>query len=166
MSRRAKLIILAIFLVLLAIPAAYVALTWSPGNPLRFRLEPDTSQKDGGTFIIAIENTSATTVEFLYLWSSFTGDLSPDSSGFRQMSSPMFASIPPRSTHRTSLRVTRAELDAYAGRHWVEYMWRSWVNAQAVQAVSWLREHSPASLHSYLPYPSSNINMAPEPSMP
>ncbi|QIF01951.1 hypothetical protein [Roseimicrobium sp. ORNL1] len=39
MSRRTKLIIAALFLVLLAVPAAYVALTWHPAFPLRFHLE-------------------------------------------------------------------------------------------------------------------------------
>lgn len=37
MRRRTKLIIIAFFLVLLAIPAAYVVLTWHVADPLRFR---------------------------------------------------------------------------------------------------------------------------------
>ena len=38
MSRRTKLIIFAVFLVLLAVPAAHVARIWSVHEPLRFRL--------------------------------------------------------------------------------------------------------------------------------
>jgi hypothetical protein len=38
MSRRTKLIILAIFLALLAMPIWHVASNWNPPNPLRFRL--------------------------------------------------------------------------------------------------------------------------------
>ncbi|QIF01978.1 hypothetical protein [Roseimicrobium sp. ORNL1] len=37
MSRRAKLLLTGIFLLLLAIPATYVALTWRVADPLRFR---------------------------------------------------------------------------------------------------------------------------------
>jgi hypothetical protein len=38
MSRRTKFLITALFLVLLAIPVAYVAYTWEPANPLRVRV--------------------------------------------------------------------------------------------------------------------------------
>jgi hypothetical protein len=38
MSRRTKLLLTAPFLVLLAIPGIYIALTWSPPMPLRFRV--------------------------------------------------------------------------------------------------------------------------------
>ena len=37
MSRRAKLLIAALFLVLLGIPVVYAILTWSIDSPLRFR---------------------------------------------------------------------------------------------------------------------------------
>ncbi|RBP36929.1 hypothetical protein DES53_11570 [Roseimicrobium gellanilyticum] len=37
MPRRTKLTLLGVFLVLLVIPVAYIAMSWSPANPLEFR---------------------------------------------------------------------------------------------------------------------------------
>jgi hypothetical protein len=69
MSRRTKLIILALFLVLLAIPAACVALTWSPDDTLRFRIDhlvpPSTEHPDAYRKLrVSIENTSSAPVHF------------------------------------------------------------------------------------------------------
>jgi hypothetical protein len=50
MPRRTKLLITAVFLVLLAIPMGYVALTWTPRSPPHFRYlgqgEPEMRQHD------------------------------------------------------------------------------------------------------------------------
>ncbi|RBP36931.1 hypothetical protein DES53_11572 [Roseimicrobium gellanilyticum] len=69
MSRRTKLIILALFLVLLAIPMAYVTLTWRPVDPLRFRmLNIETPSKfhplevAHRVLYLEVENTASTTV--------------------------------------------------------------------------------------------------------
>jgi hypothetical protein len=59
MSRRTKLIITALFLVLLAIPVWHVASNWNPPNPLRFRLV--SREKDGNhseRVVIEAINTS------------------------------------------------------------------------------------------------------------
>ncbi|QIF01957.1 hypothetical protein [Roseimicrobium sp. ORNL1] len=59
MSRRTKLILLGIFLVLLAIPVWHVASNWNSPNPLRFRLV--SREKDGKyseRVVIEARNTS------------------------------------------------------------------------------------------------------------
>jgi hypothetical protein len=50
MSRRAKLILLGILLILLAIPTWHVASNWAPANPLRFRLVSRTPLRDKDGF--------------------------------------------------------------------------------------------------------------------
>jgi hypothetical protein len=64
MSRRAKLWILGIFLLLLTGPVIYLALSWSPENPLRFRVVE--SQTTGASpastdeaMLIEVENTTS-----------------------------------------------------------------------------------------------------------
>ncbi|RBP36933.1 hypothetical protein DES53_11574 [Roseimicrobium gellanilyticum] len=69
MSRRTKLIILGIFLVLLSIPGIYLFLTWEVEKPLRFRLvgkelESIIGTAESGDFVrIEVINTTATGVE-------------------------------------------------------------------------------------------------------
>jgi hypothetical protein len=68
MSRRTKLLIAALFLVLLSIPVGYILLTWSPANPLRFRLigpEPSAGQVVNETtwYEIEVRNTSCVDIQ-------------------------------------------------------------------------------------------------------
>jgi hypothetical protein len=65
MSRRAKQIILGIFLLLLVIPAWHVGSNWNPPSPLRFRLVRHAILSDGRgsqleEFEIEVLNTSTT----------------------------------------------------------------------------------------------------------
>jgi hypothetical protein len=69
MSRRTNLIIAAIFLVLLAIPVAYIALTWSPKNPFRVRLismemPEEQDPFKAMTMHMEVENTSSVSIHF------------------------------------------------------------------------------------------------------
>jgi hypothetical protein len=69
MSRRTKLAILALFLVLLAVPMAYIALTWNPDAALRFRVEylappSEESASADRKLRVSIENTSPAPIHF------------------------------------------------------------------------------------------------------
>jgi hypothetical protein len=75
MSRRTKLLITALFLVLLAIPAVYVIATWSVEHPLRFRcisaLPEEMVQRSSSLppqpmvpFIFEVRNTKSYPVHF------------------------------------------------------------------------------------------------------
>ncbi|QIF01963.1 hypothetical protein [Roseimicrobium sp. ORNL1] len=56
MSRRTKLILVGIFLVLLAIPAWHVGSNWNPANPIRFRLvSRETLQEIDGRLMERVE---------------------------------------------------------------------------------------------------------------
>jgi hypothetical protein len=72
MSRRIKLTITAIFLVLLAIPVTYIALTWHPPNPLRFIILEERVEKHQPGDVnyhwmrMELQNTSDVTVVFWY----------------------------------------------------------------------------------------------------
>jgi hypothetical protein len=67
-SRRAKLLITALFLVLLGIPLVYVISHWHPEDPLRFRLvgsrveQPDPFGPKFRVLTIEVENTSGITI--------------------------------------------------------------------------------------------------------
>jgi hypothetical protein len=74
MSRRTKLIIVALFLVLLGIPVWHVGRNWNPPSPLRFRLVSQQSMQDESGFQweeleIEVLNTSTAPrrIEFISL---------------------------------------------------------------------------------------------------
>ncbi|RBP36943.1 hypothetical protein DES53_11584 [Roseimicrobium gellanilyticum] len=65
MSRRTKLLILGVFLVLLSIPVIHLARTWEVEYPLRFRLVEERARPPGDLereFIVEVRNRSATRV--------------------------------------------------------------------------------------------------------
>ncbi|RBP36946.1 hypothetical protein DES53_11587 [Roseimicrobium gellanilyticum] len=72
MSRRIKFLILALFLVLLAIPLVHLFLTWSPANPLRFQvLSQRNLPEQPGSLVhrelhIEVRNTSSTAIRLAY----------------------------------------------------------------------------------------------------
>ncbi|RBP36991.1 hypothetical protein DES53_115132 [Roseimicrobium gellanilyticum] len=79
MSRRTKLIILGLFLVLLAIPAIYVALTWRISRPVHFRLMhlyPEEHQDEFGFRMVRmrVENTNSMPIHVYFVRLEFTGD--------------------------------------------------------------------------------------------
>lgn len=71
MSRRAKLLITALFLVLPAILAAHLVLTWSPAEPLTFRIVRNTGERylagygnHVRVYEVEVKNTSPATIHF------------------------------------------------------------------------------------------------------
>jgi hypothetical protein len=64
MSRRTKLWIAAVFVLLISGPIVYLALAWSPDNPLRFRVvDPHAAASadpsDRQNVVVEVENTSS-----------------------------------------------------------------------------------------------------------
>jgi hypothetical protein len=114
MSRRTKLLITALFLVLLAIPAAYVAVTWRTPNPLRFHIvayhEPSSPEAwpEYGKLDLMVENTSNLPVHF-FIPAFGRRDFSPGATELRGIISPVTMTtsllVPPRSTMAFSCRV-------------------------------------------------------------
>ncbi|QIF01955.1 hypothetical protein [Roseimicrobium sp. ORNL1] len=174
MSRRTKLIILAVFLVLLAIPAAYVALTWSPKDPLRVRLismdmpgEQDPFKQM--TMRMELENTSTVPI--------FVGDVvfrarrktgvngdpmfqriylfSPDGS------SNWFHTIAPRSTQLFSADVTgydQATVDMDSAE--MVYLYESDTEHRINELWSRGIERVPYWITKHLPEPLSDSDQA------
>ncbi|MEZ0276097.1 MAG: hypothetical protein ACAH88_14410 [Roseimicrobium sp.] len=163
MSRRTKLILAALFLILLAIPAVYVILTWSTPNPLRFRVvgyeEPSRvgQFRDSGKLHMIVENTSGVPVHFewatLKKGHNATGTSDPFGGdwsvygldGRNDMIIPPYSSLPCFST------VPQDEYPASAFEN-IElfYTWMSGTRAKASEARNWLYLHAPEFVRSYI----------------
>ncbi|QIF01987.1 hypothetical protein [Roseimicrobium sp. ORNL1] len=178
MSRRTKLLITTLFLVLLAMPMAYVVLAWHPQNPLRFRQLDEKATyyafpSPGGLvekeyhsrMMMEVRNTSAATV--LFISGHFIGDSSEGKEAFRAQ---WFAPpghieahpIPPGGAiqvefHSATVLAT-ADLNLLqAGKlrlrdGVMRYQWGSHVQASTSGACIWLRERLPESLADHLPH--------------
>lgn len=167
MSRRTKYIIAALFLVLLTIPVVYLVLTWSPANPLRFRVEPSTYPDTAGDFQVVIENTSSVTVEVQHFWASFHDDLPPGAPRVSRRSGCWVEqSIAPGASLRTSWIVPPLALQTHKGAHWVEYHWRSHAQYTTQRIIDWLTNPLPAYLRHRVPSVPPNLDLAPTPTLP
>ncbi|MEZ0277254.1 MAG: hypothetical protein ACAH88_20245 [Roseimicrobium sp.] len=169
MSRRTKLIILAIFLVLLAIPAAYVICTWHPENPLRFHpveqveIEPLGVAKDR-VFAVSVENTSHAPVRLVLAFPSWRsrihegredlGVIRPSYQEHDFRSDKEYLLIPPRTSRRCTVRVQLEDVTSFPSTETgmqTSYYWYSDTRGHLVDACDWLREHAPRALHSVIP---------------
>ncbi|QIF01970.1 hypothetical protein [Roseimicrobium sp. ORNL1] len=164
MSRRVKLIITALFLVLLAIPTVYVILTWSPPNPLRFRLVgyEDPSRKgqfrDSGKLNMIVENTSS--VPVYVVWATMKRAGNPDSvadpfSQLREVYGPDDSDsmiIPPHTSLPCFCPVLQDEYPASAFEN-IElfYGWMSANRVKASQARIWLFLRVPEFVRPCIP---------------
>ncbi|QIF01952.1 hypothetical protein [Roseimicrobium sp. ORNL1] len=168
MSHRTKLIIAAIFLVLIAIPAAYVIRTWHPTNPLRFRfseVHPEADLKKGIRKItVTVENASDAPVQ-LYGASievpnskgraperaGFCGPWSHSSIG--GASRPVrFVVVPARGTTRITAELrTEYMTDGKSGRLQVTYHWMSVTKSKSAGLFKWIHGGSPQWLRSLSP---------------
>ncbi|QIF01971.1 hypothetical protein [Roseimicrobium sp. ORNL1] len=175
MSRRIKIIITALFLVLLAIPAVHITLTWRPENPLRFhvvgeRIEQMQHYKEKiRVLTLEVENTAATSIVLGYGYVEPAGEQDrprmlgmlgclinakgrydlPVTVGARQTvpCELMFEEDVP---HDTPLK------DVVVG-----YSWRS-TSLKRVQDFSrWLHEHLPESIHRHVPFPRTPMDVQP-----
>ncbi|RBP36965.1 hypothetical protein DES53_115106 [Roseimicrobium gellanilyticum] len=186
-SRRTKLILLA----LVVIPFLYVAFTWAPHEPLRFRIvEPQTATAtstatSSAAFTsvgVVIENTSATPVclfkaDLTPAASTGAGAVKPvppDSAGrvglFHPMEHPerqmedgrSMIVIPGHSSVQISARVEHEKLaEATAGGLQCQYRWMSDTRRKAAAGLRWLHASVPQSLQSKVPVLADNWNICP-----
>ncbi|QIF01953.1 hypothetical protein [Roseimicrobium sp. ORNL1] len=177
MSRRTKLLITLLFLVLLAIPAVYVALTWSPVNPLRIRIAPAAGRaplpiEPLGYYVlpIEVENTSSTTVHLMHVSPS----ISPPSSTSRGDSAvelPFLLNhirsfsivIPPHSTVPAHLTIYRKDLAIAElnGSLWAKYGWVSIRKATTMRFMEWIGSFPPGSWCEPVPHPRPDYDSVP-----
>ena len=164
MSRRTKLLITTIFLVLLAIPAVYLVLTWSPERPLRFRLvdlPPPLPIQDSALQYLdcEVENTSAVPI-FLYVTlvesrfgppSDLIGRLLPSDPYGRGDTGP--TEIPARSTVRFQSAVPH-QLGipaSWRDRVHIRHTWQSRSEHQASRVIRWVRTRLPEFMGRHVP---------------
>jgi hypothetical protein len=124
MSRRTKLLITALFFVLLAIPAVYVILSWSPHEPWRARLVAVQDHQGGEkkNLVVEVENTSS--VPLCIYMATLDGPASPPDTSFPPILEPLgpgasspsvfggeFYSlhVPPRQVQRFHISVSVAD---------------------------------------------------------
>lgn len=155
MSRRVKLIIAAIFLALLSIPAIYLGVTWHPQSPLRFSAAPGGHAPvllDGQVMVhLNIENTSRAPVHLLVATlfepdhpgksDENLGVITPElqiNSGIN--TSPEYILIPARGQLAC---VAMLDHEGYARLHGgsaqVEYLWASRIKYRTIEALDHLR---------------------------
>lgn len=169
MSRRAKLIIAAIFLALLSIPAIYLGLTWHPQSPLRFVVIPGEHSLmllDNEVMMpLTIENTSRAPVH-LFVASIFDpthsgkddslGVITPElqiTSGIN--TSPEYILIPARGQFSC---IAMLDHKSYArlrdGSARVEYLWASRIKYQAIESLDHLRTSLSTKWDRFVPEPT------------
>jgi hypothetical protein len=179
MSRRTKIILTALFLVLLGIPAAYIVLTWRLENPLRFRVVGECLEHmppyEGQLRVLTveIENTSAATVGIRGCYLGDAADtpkpiLLGMMDGLIETEGPR---LPPASigAHGTVLREFVFEegvpLDKPLHEVIVWYTWNTRMAVQADALVMWLWDVLPRSIGGKLSRPHRKYGRAPlEPS--
>jgi hypothetical protein len=171
MSRRTKLLITALFLVLLGIPTVYVALTWHAAEPFRFRylgrgevvMHPEDPFGDGPNvpmvpIFIEVQNTRSHPV---YLG---TGELALERGrgympriGLGWVEAP----IPGHGTLRHEILVTpeaaqRVESEALE----VTYEWATRTKVKAYECIWWLRTQVEVRLHYSIRPPMLKVDSA------
>ena len=163
MSRRTKLLITTIFLVLLAIPVVYIVLTWSPPNPLRFSVvdfhgPPQADVLRMGTPAVsvnlAVENTSSSPVHLYTAVISKPGSR-PDSRDLKDASIWLWNGkapvIRPGGTLYCSMAVREGRYeDVTRGNLEIHYDWISDIRSKMGDACRWLGERAPWKLQSFI----------------
>jgi hypothetical protein len=168
MSRRTKLTITTLFLVLLGIPVVYLAFTWSPVEPLRFRLlslhplPADTSRE---LLEIEVTNTSAVPIHLFMAVlqrDSATGGVEEVlalSASKGHSASPSAATTGGSSSIRIPAHSTvkcEAEIDHVAnvqGSARMNHTWISHPKYLTYKMVIGLYPYVPESLYHYIPRP-------------
>ena len=178
MSHRTKLIITTLFLVLLGIPTAYVALTWHPANPLRFRVvhiypEWTDNPRASRMLCVAVENRSSAPVHLLFAKMREPGEIfdgnhppgyiDPNSQVERVVISDTGDLVLPAKSvvHVTAFSRRDAIAAMQEGSLCLEYRWMSQIKRKASVASFWLREHSPEVLKQYVPGVYFGVNESP-----
>lgn len=162
MSRRTKLLFLAVFLVLLAIPAAYVALTWHPAFPLRFHLESIDEKlvEDDPRYRslrIRVENASSIPIQFHggSLLTNFPTDVFSGPEGFLMPCQYSYSHnniwwsdesliIPAHGTlHIRGAIGSKVRTIPQGGEISIQCRWETSTHARAARAVNWIRDSNP-----------------------
>jgi hypothetical protein len=179
MSRRTKLIILAVFLVLLAIPTIYIALTWHPAFPLRFVVESiDPEPMKGSSYRhlhVRVENTGPVPVHFYggFMYAIYgpvsnpenpSGGLSPqeDIAGapWANMDEGLIMPAYGNLHIRGAIRADLVNLPE-GGEFLVQCTWQTATHARVGRALAWAREHSPWWIGDSIPHDSLLEAVAP-----
>jgi hypothetical protein len=162
MSRRTKLLITALFLVLLMVPTVYVWAYWHPANPLRFQIgkaEPEYPD-DPLSFLkarVLVTNTSGTPI---HLQSAVLDD------GNQELGS-VEPQMWPRSKDYNEVIPAHGTLELTSSLYWsasqessipslqVYYYWDSSLKYRATRWCYHLRNRSPEFLQRRFPYINS-----------
>ncbi|MEZ0275295.1 MAG: hypothetical protein ACAH88_10355 [Roseimicrobium sp.] len=183
MSRRTKLIITAIFLVLLGIPLAHVFWSWRPENPLCFSIVAQTLPSFGhGPFrervlVVEVRNTSHVPVYLsdakLLAFNPSRGRrhvfvelekflLGPGSTSAYDPFKPRLAPIPPGGIRRTEVHVPD---DAASQFHHtaptIDYVYFSETKHTAFDLSRWLMEKVPLRFARHVPKPRTDTATIP-----
>jgi hypothetical protein len=183
MSRRTKLLITALFIVLLGIPLAYVALTWSPENPLRFSIVTQALPPAGDerprerVLVVEVRNTSSVPVYLsdakLVAFDASRGRrhvlvelekflLGPESMSNYDPFAPRLAPIPPRSVRQTTVHMPTATADQFPHTNpTVEYVYLSKTKHRAFDLAEWLQVRVPLRFSGHVPTPRTDAASIP-----
>ncbi|RBP36976.1 hypothetical protein DES53_115117 [Roseimicrobium gellanilyticum] len=183
MSPRTKRIILAIFLVLLAIPVVYLALTWHPRNPWRIRQV--TAQVDSMRGVqvleIELENTSSVPLHIYAAMLERTAAagahgprgviLAPQGQPLRLTGVGVLGQYPMRAPSHGVLRfevpVRDAAKDLASDELCVGCVWASNTKHYALMVCGWLEEKLPLRWKPLVPMPTFGKDSVPlKPGLP
>jgi hypothetical protein len=162
MSRRTKLIIAALFLVLLAIPVGYVILTWSTPDPLRFRMVSYEDLSDGasggyrGKLNLMVENTSSVPV---HIHSAIVQKVDPHSVSASNPFSTWIVDVPddgvlliPPHASRPCHSLGFFGVDSISAFDHTEvfYIWMTGTRHKAWLTRRWLGDHVPVFVSRFI----------------
>lgn len=185
MSRRTKLIILGIFLVLLAIPVVYVAISWHPSNSLQFRLKsivvfPEDKSDPGvrriSLCVVTVENRHSFPMYFYggevsaphaqtvsrdsILGLMFTEDMSGRLGALHSAQGRVL--IPAHSEIQVTCLLGSAFRDSIQEDSlFVQYGWQSHTRDLVAEAVYWIWYHGPPQAREIIPEPHRIRETAP-----
>ncbi|RBP36977.1 hypothetical protein DES53_115118 [Roseimicrobium gellanilyticum] len=158
MSPRLRVLVFVVFLILLAIPVVYVAVTWSPENPLRFRavlVEGSTAPVGWRNLEIYVENVSPAPIHLLEytVGTSYTYSIplgyKPRGPFDSTHSQARF--IPAGGEVRTWHFIREADLKEENGRYWMQYACYTSTKMRGLKVLGWVHAHSPQWLRGYFP---------------
>jgi hypothetical protein len=169
MSRRTKLLITALFLVLLAIPTVYITFTWNPQEPWRARIVEVQDEQGGEKKKLVIEVENISSVPLCIYIAVVEGPSAPPDQSFPPSLEPLGPTAPsppgwgvPHTLHvpshqvrRFHITVSRADWEAMPESAWaVGLVWASGTKHRATTAFLWLQSHVPRSWEDHVPFPS------------
>jgi hypothetical protein len=175
MSRRTKLLITALFLVLMSIPVIHLTRTWQPENPLRFHVvgerigEVPPYREKIRVLTLEIENTSAASVVLGY------GYVEPAEAQERPRILGMLgALVEARGAYDLPMTIgphkgILCELmfeegvphDTPLENVVLDYSWRSTTLKRAQEISAWLHGKLPQNIAQHLPIPETSMDTQP-----